>query len=461
LATVTASENPTEAIASYITTLGFDDLPAAAVENAKLAVLDTIGVTLAGSQTETALQVQAFIAGSGAAGASTLLGSALRTSPELAALGNGVAAHVLDFDDRWHSSTHTLPAALALAELHDLTGRDLLIAYVIGREVRLHFDAEFRAGRGGEVDSEGRRGPGWRGWHETGVFGSLGAVAAASKILSLDVHQTQMALGIAASLASGLMANFGTSTKSLHAGNAARNGVLAASLASSGFTADPDILGARRGLIEAITYPEDRSAASIAKSLQENLLIVEKGVRIKPYPSCTGTHQFIEMMRLLIREHEIKPDDIEKMTISRIEGATTKREFPTTELECRFSPAFVAVATLIDGKLTLQNCTLKFLQRPDVQDLLSRTQYVDAEVGFIDVHTSDGRTLSQSTIATRHQGGSPAFDLEDEDEISAKFHDCSDPVIGEVRSRRLEAMLWDLEDVGSIRELTELMTIGG
>ena len=438
-------------IAEYIVGMQFCDIPELAVSRAKTAILDTIGVTLAGSRLSTGRMMMDYVEGTGAAGVATVFASNQKSSPELAALANGLLAHVLDYDDRGHVSTHTLPAALALGERDDVSGEELLVAYIVGREVRQHIDEEFRPGRKSKDGSTKKgSGPGWRGWRETGVVGAMGATAAAARVTRLATDKTVMAIGIAASLASGLMANFGTSTKSLHAGNAARNGVLATALAAKGFTADPDILTTRRGYVEALSYPETRDMTKVVAGLRSYFHLVEKGVRIKPYPACTGTHQFIETMRYLCREHDLLPTDVESITISRISGQTTKRDFPTTELECKFSPAFLAIATLIDGQVTLDNCTQEFLVRADVQSLLGRTTYVDSASGFIRVVTNKGETFESPSR--------PVRDLLVPDESVIKFFECAEPIVGKEKAARIHDIVGDLENLGSLRELTALLT---
>jgi 2-methylcitrate dehydratase PrpD len=441
--------DPTRELAEYIVGSRLDDVPATAVANAKTAILDTIGVTLAGSRLQTGLIMLDYVRAVGAGGEATVFAVGKRSSPEMAALANGLLAHVLDYDDRGHVSTHTLPAALALAEGRDAGGAAVLLAYIVGREVRQHIDEEFRPGRK-RIGDEPGSGPGWRGWHETGVVGTLGATAAAAKILELDVAHTTMAIGIAASLASGLMANFGTSTKSLHAGNAARNGVLAATLAASGFTSDPHILTARRGYVEALSYPDARDMGRVVENLRSWYHLERKGIRIKPYPACTGTHQFIETMRYLRSEHGLTPNEVESITISRIDGQTTKRDFPKNELECKFSPAFVAVAALVDGALTLENCTEDFLNRADVQELLDRTIYEDSSEGFIRVTTTAGDTYESPSR--------PVRDLQVPDESNQKFHECADAIVGREQADTLSAMVSDLENLASIRSLTALLS---
>lgn len=219
---------------------------------------------------------------------------------------------------------------------------------------------------------------------------------------------------------------------------------------ANGFTADPNILTTRRGYVEALSYPETRDMTKVAAGLRSYFHLVEKGIRIKPYPACTGTHQFIETMRYLCREHDLLPTDVESITVSRISGQTTKRDFPTTELECKFSPAFLAIATLIDGQVTLDNCTQEFLVRPDVQNLLGRTTYVDSASGFIRVVTHEGATFESASR--------PVRDLLVPDESLIKFFECAEPIVGKEKAARIHEIVGDLENLRSVRELTALLT---
>ena len=228
----------TEQLAQLIAETTYEQLPASAVTQAKRALLDIIGVTLAGHGEAAGQIITAFVKDAGGHQEAAILGTSLYTSPALAALANGTLGHALDFDDvtfhlRGHPSAPVVPAVLALGQALVASGKDVITAFVIGVEV------EAKIGKA--MTSAHLR----RGWHPTATIGTLGAVAAAAKLFRLTGPQVQMALGIAASKAAGLRQNFGTMTKPLHAGEAARNGVEAAQLAQRGFTADPHILDSR------------------------------------------------------------------------------------------------------------------------------------------------------------------------------------------------------------------------
>lgn len=441
---IATAVEPTLAVAQYVNDLRYADLPAQAVANAKLAILDTIGVTLLASRHRVGQIITDYVRKGAPTGSSQVMGSSLRTCPEYAALANGVMAHGLDFDDRGHSSTHVLSTSLALGDKQNSSGQDLLLAYVVGREVRMHLNEEFDSGR-----FEGR-GPGSRGWHATGTLGAVGSTAAGAKLLGLDVPTTRSAFGIAGSLLGGIQANWGTMTKPMHAGNAARNGVLAASLAAAGFTGEPTVISAPWGIVEALCLPGECEVEKVAASLRDHFHIVKHGVRIKPYPSCTGTHGYIETMKAFRSEHGLTADKVASIETTR-SGALV-RLYPQTDLECKFSAAFALTVTLLEGTLTQAHCSEAFLRRPDVQALLGKITYigVPSKDERVRVTTVDGQVHEMPMRRVR--------DLKTYEEIRDKFYDNAVPGLGEARTKRIEALVADLEHLGSVRELTALLS---
>src|SRR5712692_11257156 len=215
--------NATSIVADFVAKSRWEDCPAPAVEAAKRAILDCLGVMLAGSVEPGPRILQAVAGAEGGAPLATVVGAGTRTGAVWAALCNGTAAHALDFDDTnfllmGHPSAPVLSAALAAAELALADGRALVHAFLLGFEVETSL---------AEVINPAHY---EKGFHATGTLGALGAAAAASRLLGLDAAQTRTALAIAATQASGLKENFGTMTKPFHAGHAARSGVLSALL---------------------------------------------------------------------------------------------------------------------------------------------------------------------------------------------------------------------------------------
>ena len=225
---------PTQDLASFIARTTLDTIPDKVVEKSKWLIIDGIGVTLGGYR-QIGEKILLFVETLGGEPTSTIMGSGHRISGPLAAYANGAMSHFLDYDDinknmGGHPTGPVLSAVLAVGELDEAAGEDLLLAYILGIET------ETKIGRAIIHSLYGS------GWHPTAVLGNLGAAAACSKLLHLNTRETLMALGIAVSTSSGIKQNFCTMVIPLHIGQAAKNGVMAAMLAKSGWVADEHIL---------------------------------------------------------------------------------------------------------------------------------------------------------------------------------------------------------------------------
>ncbi|MDP1717240.1 MAG: MmgE/PrpD family protein, partial [Burkholderiales bacterium] len=291
-------------LAQRINALRYEDLPQDAVHWAKVGLLDTVGVTLAGS-TDPGTRIVARSLASGA-GPSLVFGSQQRVGALDAALINGTAAHALDFDDcnntlAGHPSAPILPALFALADEHGARGSDFIAAYIAG------FETECKIALGVNFYQY------THGWHPTTTIGVFGAAAACARLLRLSDEQTATALAIAASLASGIKSNFGTMTKPLHVGHCARNGLFAALLARDDFTASPVAFEHKQGYFEVFNGAGNYDATKILPAWGKPWDIVEPGIAIKQYPCCGSTHPAIDAMLTLAREHDLNPDQVERI----------------------------------------------------------------------------------------------------------------------------------------------------
>ena len=447
--------NPTLDMAEYVQRMSYQDLPPAAIATAKLVVLDTIGVMFAGSRHEVGRIITEYARANCAVGSATIAGAKFQTSPELAALANGVMAHAHDYDGDGHIPTHTLSAALALAGARSASGERLILAYILGREIcarLMECSGTFHA------VAPGGSGPRNRGWHSVGVDGSIGATAASAKVLGLDAQAICHAFGIGASLSAGLWANRGSMTKPMHAGNAARNGVVASTLASMGFSADKTIFSATGGFAEAYDLPPGCIESAVEK-LRGHLEIAERGVTFKRYPCVSPAHRYIETMRLLRSRYGLTPETV--ASIECTPSRSLRCPYPQTDLESKFSADFSLVATLIDGEVNLQNSADSFLKRSDVQSLLAKTVYVEKPPGyeanhadgFVRVKTVSGEVYQEDITREKRE-------LTTYDEVRAKFYDCAVPVVGQEQARRIDSLVSELEGLKSVSPLTGLLQPG-
>jgi 2-methylcitrate dehydratase PrpD len=267
-----------------------------------------------------------------------------------AALVNGVAAHVLDYDDvalSGHPSAVLVPAILAEGWSVDASGTDAVAAYVAGYELW----AQVAALEPGSLHE--------RGFHPTAIMGALATAAACARLRKLDSEKTAHAIAISASLASGLVANFGTMTKSLHAGRTAQSGVLAARLADQGFTASLDVLEHRTGFLRAHSPSGTPLTDNGKLDIGSNWRLPNLGVNVKRYPTCYATHRSIDAMLDLVDEHELKSDEVCEIRVRT--GATQKlmlrNHSPKTGLEAKFSMEFAMAAALVAGRVGLAELT--------------------------------------------------------------------------------------------------------
>ena len=251
--------NPTELLAQFIQSVRFEDLPEPAARYAANAITDCVGVALAGSVEPLARHLVAVLTDGRGEGPAYLFGTDRRAGWAEAALYNGAAAHAIDYDDTshpayTHPSSQLVPVLFSLGRYTRASGRTLITAYAVGLEVE---------GKLGRAMNYGHYA---KGWHPTGTFGALGACGTASKLLGLNTTQIRNAMGVAASGASGIRANFGTMTKPLHPGLAAYHGVLAGLLAAKGFTAAGNILEHPLGFMQVFAG-EDRPRAEAFSEL--------------------------------------------------------------------------------------------------------------------------------------------------------------------------------------------------
>ena len=441
-------------LAEFVAGTKFESLPPEAVIQAKRAILDTLGVALAGCREEAPSTVAEQARRAGGAGETTLLGWPFRAPAAEAALVNGTSAHALDFDDvnvsmRGHPSAPLLPAVLATAETADGSGSELLLAFVLGVEV------EAKLGRlmGGRHYA--------LGWHPTSTLGTLGAAAACAKLLGLDRERTRAALGIAASMACGVRANFGTMTKPLHVGLAARNGVQAAALAAARFTASDEALDADDGFVSAFLAEPPKDDRHL-DGLGQPYDIVSPGLGQKLYPCCYATHRAVDAAIELAGGVAAADIASVRIHVSRGTLMPLNDRRPQTGLEGKFSLAYCTAAALVDGAVRISSFTDDAVRRPDVSRLLDATEVVEdqepqsnplAAWAELRLALADG---SDRSLRVDVPKGDPRRPLT-WDELAAKFRDCAAPLLQPEEAAQVIETIERLDRLQDVRQLTAIL----
>lgn len=447
----------TEKIVQFIAETGYEQIPEEAVRIAKNALLDWVGVTIAGSNEPAARIICEQVRRMKAVGEAGVIYKAFQTSADLAAWANGTASHSLDYDDtfaneaafNFHPTAPILSAVLALGEKLKASGREILASYIVGIEV------EYRIGAAiGSYASD-------TGWHSTPVVGTMGAVAASSRILRFNKEQAQMALGIAGSLAGGLLQNFGTMTKPLHAGNSARNGVVAALAAQNGLTANKSIFEGDFGFCSMFSAGKVKGLENHTEDLGRNWRIISPGMSFKPYPCCRSTHSSIDASLYLRNVEGVDPNQVVKIICKTSPHHTELARFhnPKSAYEGKFSIPYCIATALLRGKVVLEDFTEKHVADRETQTLLSKVEirypqeYKDNPMlltGEVAVTLANGAVYSHKIDVPKGDDPNPMT----YEELSVKFQDCTHLFLAQTE---INEVLWILHHLESLESISELM----
>ncbi|MBI4183195.1 MAG: MmgE/PrpD family protein [Proteobacteria bacterium] len=436
---------------------------AAASEGARRAFQDTVACMLAGSADEAARRVRAAVAPWGA-GSARVVGTDLALAAPWAALANGTAAHALDYDDvlepaAAHVSAALVPALIALGEERGAPGESLIDAYLVGFEVMARLAEAVNMVHY------------FRGWHTTLTLGSPAVAAAAARLLRLDGARALAAVSLATSASGGFKRQFGTMAKPVHAGLAAKNGLLAAALAEAGVGAAPDAIEGARGFLELFAGAEPSRLAPALARLGRPGAMEEYGIWLKFYPCCASAHRPVDAILALRARHALTPDAVRKIeaTLSEVAAQNLSYARPEDEMQARFSLHYTLAAALLDGRLTLASFTRAAIGRPEVRTLLPRiamradpTQPGAGGAGAehsasVTVALADGRRLSETVAFPR---GHPKAPLGDAD-MAAKFADCAARALDAAPAREALARLHSFVRLADVRELTRHLAANG
>jgi 2-methylcitrate dehydratase PrpD len=458
----------TKALTQFITRTNYQDLPPEAVTAAKLGILDHIGVAMAGSQDPSGRIISELVRENRSVPEATVIGWRYKASCSLAALANGSASHVLDYDDCLdfpnaglaHPTAGIMPAILAVGERLHISGRDLITAYCLGIEAYAKIGLLTREEWVGK-----------RGWEWTGVLGVMGAVAAVSKVLKLDEERTETAFGIAGSLSSGLIRNFGAMAGHLHSGNAARNGVEAALLAQKGYTGRHGIIETPSGFYNAYTgTTEPVSQAAMEEysgALGNPWNILKPGLMFKAYPCSHIVHFGVDAGLQLRRKYTIDWREIEEIEfrVPSIMGEAGTRPEPKIGVEGRFSQTYCLSKALMNGRLKISDFSDESVQDPATRPLMRKIRFVVQEQDRLNgifgyqevvVKMKDGKVYS---CKVEHARGEPQ-NPQSPEEFEAKYRDCAETAHYDTKTAtQIKDLVMDLENIADISQVTELLIV--
>ena len=444
-------------LAKRINALSFHELPQEAIHWAKVGILDTVGVTLAGAREDATRIVEGMTRGS--SGPSLVFGGNRRVGALDAALVNGTASHALDFDDcnntlGGHPSAPILPALFALADEAGASGRDFIAAYVAG------FETECKIGLGVHFYHY------TKGWHPTATLGVFGAAAACAKLLKLPHDRMATALAIAASLASGIKSNFGTMVKPLHVGHCTRNGLFAVLLARDGYTANSGAFEHKQGFFNVFNGEGNYDATKVLPAWAKPLDIVKPGIAIKQYPCCGSTHSALDVVLALAREHKPAADDIERVDVwthtRRLEH--TNRPDPRSNLDAKFSVQYCMARAILDRRIAMEHFDGQAYEEPAVRKLLPRVHAAPYTTAQFPAENHFGAEVKITLKGGKVLGGKidQPFGRTSDNPLPAsllkeKFDNCAARALSREQTASVYSAIQGLENLQDVRELTAII----
>jgi 2-methylcitrate dehydratase PrpD len=429
------TRNSMSEIATFVVRVRYENVPGKALEWAKIAILDCLGTSLAGSKEESGRIMAEQARAEEAKEESTLYGHGFGSSAVQAAFVNGTAAHATDFDHSFviggQPTAPVIPAVFALGEALGVSGKKIIEAYVIGFEVatKLLFGSTADSGGGGP-------------------FGAYGATAGCARLLGLTEREIERAFGVTLTMSGGTSFEAGTMTKPLRVGLDARSAVLAPRMARSGFTAG-------------------RPSLPPLEDLGRIYSLEKYGVRLKPYPCGGLTHSAIFATIQLRNQHAITAEVVEHIDVAVPQGTANAIHYkvPETGLQAKFSMGYLVARALIDGKLMLDAFTDEAVRDRQVLDLIGKVEMrVDPALpaststdgsrpAKIAIKLKNGQTHE---LYQRFPKGGPQFPMTEE-ELREKFRACARGVVSDSSIERLITVVDSLETLASVRQLTGLL----
>jgi 2-methylcitrate dehydratase PrpD len=433
----------TSVLSNFIVGTKAADIPSDVYENAKVEFLDWLGCAVAGADDLLVAKLIHYADTMGGNEHATVLRHNIKKTVTQAAIINGAASHVLDYDDTstiytGHASVGMFPAFLALSEWKELSGSDFLTGHIIAFKVA--------ATIGAIVGDQQYK----TGWHTTSTIGHFSSAAGCARLLGLNKTQVASALGLAGTLSSGLKIVFGTMTKAFHAGNACQAGIRAALLAQDNFTCAPDLLEGTDGYLQAHQCQVD----------EKELMTLGKtwgfdGLAQKYHASCHFTHSAIESFLSIVNENKLSQDNIKSIKVysSQLALNAAGKTNPATALEGKFSIPYCVANALIRGDTGIGAFTDEKVNDPGIKKFMKKislflNESLEPMEAKIEVETNDGQMYAKTSNIFREI---PPLDVK-KSKIRAKFLDLTSSILGDDKAESLADTVFSLERISNMKK---------
>ncbi|MEM2211430.1 MAG: MmgE/PrpD family protein [Nitrososphaerales archaeon] len=449
-----------ERLANWVKSLTFKEIPNEVIENVKLRFLDTIGICLASSTMNFAKIVAEVVKAWGGKEESSLIGFKGKLPAPNAALVNGLMAHGLDFDDTHteavvHPSSIVIPTTLAIGEKEGISGGEALVAATAGYEVaiRLGIAAPFQFHK--------------RGFHATPIVGTFTASLITGKILNLSVDQMVNAMGICGSMAAGLQEFVidGTEVKQLHPGWANHSGIIAAQMASKGFTGPRTVFEGKFGIYKTYLSNESYNLERLCENLSKDWEVLK--TTFKFYPCCHILHSYMDCALYLKKKYNVNVEKIKEIRclISReaAKFVCDGKEIPSTPYHAKFSLPYTVALILIKGGCEIEDFSEEAIKNEEVLKLAKKVEWEDDPnsefpkrfPGWVKIIMNDGDVYEHKVINVRSSLENP---LKREDLIE-KFHKNASRVIPSNRIKNLIELINGLEKLNNLEGLMKELSL--
>ena len=450
----------TEQLARFIAETDSDTVSEEALDAATTGLLDAVGTALTVAAQESDDPIIEYTRRVGGTPTSRVIGTDIKTSAPDAALANGTLSYAAGYDSIGtggfgHGAAVLMPTVLALGEQLHRSGLEVLEAYVLGYEVGARMGTNIGAGHYA------------CGWSSVCTVWTLAAAAAASRLMKLDVEQTRTALGIAASHASRLQANAGYMVSSFHAGNSARGGVVAATLASMGYDANPDIMEAPRGYLAAFGDQQSDLGGMTLHLGEAPYNIVSPGFYVKEWPCCYTSQGAISMVLGLLAKFEISPEQVDGVEFTGF-GASgfLNRPNVNTSSGAKASLQFIIAAAVVQGNITHDTFTEENVKSTPIQQMMARITLSKNPARATPAASITGVDRSQRVTIRLNDGNEVTDAIEritntlEGQQVDAKFEANACRLLPGEQAKRALGLLRNLKKVPDVTEIMDSVTTG-